>query len=102
MRVRDEIENIFFEVGSGGAYGVDLILADHLCKRQSQLRRAHRAGHGQQHFSSLLQVAAISFGGINNDGGIEVPEVVLDELLHAYLRKFFFQSVTSDRDFPES
>ena len=33
MIVRDEIENIFFEVGARGAYGVHFILPDHLRKR---------------------------------------------------------------------
>ena len=102
VMVRDEIENVLFQVGARGANGVHFFLADHLCKRQSEFRGAHRAGHGQQHFSSLLQVAAISFGGIDEDGGIEVPVVVLDELWHAHLRGLCFQSVTSQPDFLES
>ncbi len=74
MIVGDEIKNIFFQIRARGADGVNFILPDHLGQGQSQFRCAHRAGHGQQHFSALLQVAAIGFGGIDEDGGVEVPD----------------------------
>ena len=44
MVVRDEIENILFEVRAGGADPVNFVLPDHFREREPQLRRAHRAG----------------------------------------------------------
>jgi len=82
--VGDEIEDVFFEIGAGGANGVDLVLANHFGERDAEFGGAHGAGHGQKHFSALIEVAAIGFGGVHDDGGVEVAEVALDELMYAH------------------
>ena len=80
--VGDEIENILFEIGAGGADGVDFVLADHFREGKPEFRGAHRAGHGQKHFAALREMLPVGFGGVHDYGGVEVPVVVLDEFFY--------------------
>ena len=60
---------------------VHLVLADHLRKREPQLGRAHRAGHGDEHLAAALQVIDIGLRRVDDDRGVEVAVVVRDEVL---------------------
>jgi len=82
--VRDEVEDVLFEIGAGGADGVDFVLTNHLGEGQAELGGAHGAGHGQEHFAALIEVETIGFGRVDDDRGIEVTEVVLDEFLDGH------------------
>ena len=63
---------------------MDLVLADHFGEGDAEFGGAHGAGHGQKHFAALIEVAAIGFGRVHDDGGVEVTEVVLDEFFYAH------------------
>ena len=79
MRVRDEVEDVFLEVGAGAADGVHLSLANHLGERDAQLRRAHRAGERHHHRATRLEVGDVGERGVVERRGVEVPVVALDE-----------------------
>ena len=64
----------------GARDGVHLAAADHLRERQPELCRAHRAGERDQHLAAGVEMAHVAFGGIDERGAVEVPEVVLDEI----------------------
>ena len=57
-----------------------LSLPDHLGERDAELGRAHRARQRDQHRAAAVEVRAIGFGGVDERGGVEVPEVPIDEL----------------------
>ena len=78
--VRNEVEDVFFEVGAGRADQVDLVLADHLSKRQTQLSRAHRAGERDHHFAAAFDVLFIAFSRVHERRRVEVAIVMLDKL----------------------
>ena len=50
--VRDEIEDVFLEIGAGAADAVNLVLADHLGERKAELGGAHGAAEGDEHFAA--------------------------------------------------
>jgi hypothetical protein len=86
MIVRDQIENILFQVGSGRANSVDLTLPDHLCEGQPQFRCAHRAREREEHLPSLGQVREIRFRCVHDYSRVEVTVVVLDEFPNVHVR----------------
>ena len=53
--VRNQIENVFLQICAGAANAMHLILTDHLGQRNTELRRAHRAGQRQKHLAALLR-----------------------------------------------
>ena len=77
--VRDQVENVFFEVGAGPADRVNLLLADHLGERQTEFGRAHRAGQRHEHLPALVEVAPVSIGRVDERPGVEVPVMVTNE-----------------------
>ena len=79
MVVRDQVEDVFLQVGTGAADGVNLALADHLGERQAQFGRAHGAGEGHEHLPALVEVAHVSIGRIDERHGVEMPVMVMDE-----------------------
>ena len=79
VRVRDEVEDVFFEVGARAADGVHLALANHLGERDAQLRRAHRARQRHHHRSARLEVRDVGERGVVERRGVEVAVVPLDE-----------------------
>ena len=56
MIVRYQVEYVFLQVGGRAAYGMDFLAADHFGQRNAEFGGAHRAGHGQKHLASFLQV----------------------------------------------
>jgi hypothetical protein len=60
--VRDQIEDVLFQIGAGAADGVHLVAADHLGQRQTELGRAHGAGETDQHLTALVEVSAVALG----------------------------------------
>jgi len=78
--VRDEVEDVFFEVGAGAGDGMHLVGANHLGERQPQFCRRHRARERNHHLPAAFQVRAVSIGGINKRGRVEVPVVVLEKI----------------------
>src|ERR1019366_9896732 len=75
----DEVEDVFLEIGPGAADAVNLVLADHLGERQTQLRGAHGSADGDKHLSAGSQQSVVSICGIHKRRGIEVTIVVLDK-----------------------
>ena len=86
MVVRDEIENIFFEIRAGRADPMHLVLPDHFRERESQLRRAHRAANRHEHLSAARQVRDVGLRSIHDDCRVEVPVMVPDEISYAHVR----------------
>jgi hypothetical protein len=77
--VGDEIVKIFFEIGAGATDGVDLVAANHFGERQADLGGAHGAGKSEEHFSAAREELGVGFGGVNDDGSVEMAIVMLDE-----------------------
>ena len=57
--VRNQIENIFFEIRAGAADAMNFVLADHLGQREPEFGRAHRAREGHEHLAARCQDGAI-------------------------------------------
>ena len=79
MIVSDEVVKIFFEIGTGAADGVDFVAADHFGERKADLGGAHGAGESEEHFSAAGKELGVGFGGVNDDGGVEMAIVMLDK-----------------------
>ena len=79
MGMRDEIEDVFFEVGARAADGVHLALADHLRERDAQLGRAHRSRQRHHHRTARLEVRDVGERGVVERRGVEVAIVPFDE-----------------------
>ena len=77
--VRDEIEDVLFQIGARATDGMHLVLADHLGKRPAEFRGAHCAGHGNEHLAAGFEVGAICIGGIDHCRGVEMTEVLAHE-----------------------
>src|SRR3954471_8329103 len=77
--MRDQIEDIFFEVRAGEADRVNLLLPNHLGEREAKFSRAHCAGDGHEHLPALLQQLLIGLGGVHQRRGVEMAVVMLDE-----------------------
>ncbi len=77
--MRDEIEDILLEVRARTADGVHLALANHFRERKPDLRRAHRARHGEKHHAALVEMGRVTIGGVPKRSRVEVPEVMADE-----------------------
>jgi hypothetical protein len=63
---------------------MDFVLADHFRERESQLGRAHRAGHRQKHFAARVQVRGVGVRGLADYRCVEVPKMMIDELSDAH------------------
>ena len=90
MRVCNKIEDVLFEVRTGAADAVDLVLTNHLRQRDAEFSRAHRASDGDQHLVASLEQLHVRFAGINHRRGVEMPVVVLDECGNAAVIAGFF------------
>src|SRR5690606_17127024 len=77
--VRDEVEEVFFEVGAGTRDDVDLVLPDHLGEREAEFGRAHGAGERDEHPAARVEVGDVAVSGVHERGGVEVAVVVADE-----------------------
>ena len=77
--VRDEVEDVFFEIRAGAADAVNLVLADHFGERKAELGCAHGAADGDEHFSAGGEVLVVGFGGVDEGGSVEMAIVVLDK-----------------------
>jgi len=78
--VRDEVEDVLFEIGAGADDAVDLVLADHLGEGDAELGGGHGATEGDEHLAAGLQVGLVALGGVEQGGSIEVMVVLRDEL----------------------
>ncbi len=54
--VRDEVEDVFFQIRAGAADGVDLVLTNHLGERATDLGGAHRTGDRDEHLAAIFEV----------------------------------------------
>jgi len=79
--MRDEVEDVFFEVGSGATDAVILSWRIISGQRQAQLGCAHGTADGDKHLSASGQMRVVGLRSIDQRGGIEVTIVVLDELV---------------------
>ena len=77
--VRDEVEDVFLQIGAGAADAVNLVLADHLGQRKAQLRGAHGAADGDEHLPARSQQGVVGLGCVDQRGGVEMAIVVLDK-----------------------
>jgi hypothetical protein len=79
--VGDEVEDVLLEVRARAADAVDLVLADHLGERDAELGRAHRARERHEHRAAAVHELRVALGRVDERRGVEVAEVVADELL---------------------
>jgi hypothetical protein len=77
--VRDEIEDILFEVRAGAADGVDFPHADHLRERDAQLRGAHRPSDSHEHHAATVEMRTVASRRVFERGGIKMAKVPRDE-----------------------
>ncbi len=77
--VRDQIENILFEVRAGADDQVHLVAPDHLRQRNAELGGRHRAGERDQHFAAGGEVCLVTFRGVEQRGGVKVAIILRDE-----------------------
>ncbi len=78
--VRDEVEDVFLEVGARAADRVHLAAADHLGERQAQLGGAHGARERDQHLAAAVQVLHVGIGRVDERRAVEMPIVMTDEI----------------------
>jgi hypothetical protein len=78
--VRDEIEDVLFEVGTGAANRMHLATANHLSQRQAELCRAHGACERDQHLAAAIEVLHIGIRRIDERRTVEMPIVMPDEI----------------------
>ncbi len=78
--VRDEVEEILFEVGTGAGDAVHLVLPDHFGKTEAEFGGAHRAGEGHEHLAPGVEMTTVALGRVDEGGGVEVTVVVTDEV----------------------
>jgi hypothetical protein len=79
MMMGYQVENILFEICSGTADRVNLILSYHLRQRESQFRGTHCTGHRNQHFPALIQVSLVTLSGIFKGRRVKVTIVTGDK-----------------------
>jgi hypothetical protein len=79
MVVGDEVEDVLLEVGARADDRMDLVAADHLGQRETELGGGHRPGEGDEHLAPGLEVRLVALGGIEERGGIEMPVMPGDE-----------------------
>ncbi len=77
--VRDEIENVFFQIRAGAGDELHLVPPDHFRERQTKLRRAHRAAERDHHLAALVEMRDVALRGVHKRRGIEVAIMVLNE-----------------------
>ena len=75
----NEVEEILLEVGAGAGDGVNFVLTDHFRERYAKLSRAHRSGQRDHHFSAMIEMSDVGVGGVFQDGGVEVPKMLIDK-----------------------
>jgi hypothetical protein len=59
--VGNQIEDIFFQIGTGAANGMNFFFSDHFRQREAYFRCAHGACQGQTHVTILFEMPAVSF-----------------------------------------
>ncbi len=79
MIVRDEIVDVFLEIGAGAADGVNFVLPNHFSERNPQFGRAHGARERHEHLSALGQMGRVGFRRVDQRGRVEVAKVMLQE-----------------------
>jgi hypothetical protein len=77
--MRDEIENILFQIRAGAGDEMHLVLPDHFGERKAEFRRAHRAAERDHHLAAGVEVRDVAARGVHERRGIEVAVMVLDE-----------------------
>src|SRR5207253_11197225 len=75
----NEVEEILLEVGAGAGDGVNLVLTDHFRDRYAKLGRDHRSGQCDHHFSAAIELSEVGVGGILEDSGVEVQNMLNDK-----------------------
>ena len=79
VAVRDEVEDVFLEVGTGTTDDVDFFLPDHLGERASELRRAHGPRERDHHLAAPVDELLVRARSIDESGRVEMAKVVLHE-----------------------
>ena len=77
--VRDEVEDVLFEIRARARDRVNLVLPDHLGEGEADLRGGHGPRHGQEHLAAARKEAVPGLGRVHDRRGVEVAEVVLHE-----------------------
>ena len=84
--VRDQVVEVFLEVGARARNRVHLALADHLGQREPQLRGAHGTRERDHHLAAAFEVAPVGVGRVDEGRRIEVTEMMANERADGRLR----------------
>jgi hypothetical protein len=76
----DEVEDVFFKVGTRAGYQMDFVLTDHFSQRQTQFRCTHSAGEADHHPAALVEMGYVTFRCINQSRRVKMAVVMIDEL----------------------
>jgi hypothetical protein len=76
MIMRDQVEDVFFEIRTRARDRLDLVLPDHFGERDSQLRRAHGTGDGHQHFAAVVEMRGIRRSRVYEGCRVEMTVMV--------------------------
>jgi hypothetical protein len=79
-----QVEDILFQVGTGAADDLHLILANKLGQLDAHFGRAHSTSQRYHHFATIREVLVVAFGGINQGSSVEVAVVVLKEVRYVH------------------
>jgi hypothetical protein len=80
--VRDQIVDVLLQVRAGDGDGVHLPAPDELGDHDAQLGGAHGPAHGEHHLAAGGEVDLPRLRRVDQGRGVEVPEVVDDEVTH--------------------
>ena len=86
--MRDEIENVLFEIRAGAGDELHLVLPNHFGEREAEFGGAHRAAERDHHFAALVEMRDVAARGVHERRGVEVAVVMLDELRDRSAGKF--------------
>ena len=86
--VRDEVEDVFLEVGARAANRMHLIPANHLRQRETEFGRAHGAGQCHEHHPAVIDVLLIGVGSVDKRGRVKMPVVMMNKVANRSHRRY--------------
>ena len=78
--VRDEVEDVFLEIGARAGDRVHLAAADHFRERQAKLGGAHGTRQRDEHLPAGVEMPHVGIRGVDESGAVEMPIVMADEI----------------------
>ena len=78
--VRNQVEDVLFQVRAGAGDGVDVPGPDHASQDDAQLPGGHGPCQGDEHLPARRHVGFIGLGRPHGLAGVEVPIVLVEEV----------------------